>query len=283
MNHRVGTSGGDSGSAPAPADPAQGDASIPIPVILTPSGPADAGSPTIGQPSGGESGAMTLVQALQINLAESINIPQLGTTDANFTITGRVTITASASGMSTFHLEICDFQFDSGKNQLVLVVPPAAVNAFPPLDFGVMLPQLAPGAPVVTPQLVELVGWKAANPATDPLPTDSRDPRVLDPDNDRNPGITADMTKPINAEVYLVARAKLQLTGTLQSLERTTGTATGLIELSIVDASDNAVPIGPITATAVNRPTSDTFLMVSIPGTTNQCADILAQRPTLFQ
>lgn len=284
-SHDAGTRGG----APAPTgpvDPSLGGSDAGE-VTLPPPDPTGGGNPVVGIPGGGGSGggggATALIQAVQLNLAQSMDFPQVGQSDALFTIIGRLTIDIMASGTSMFHLEICDFQFDSGKNNLVMTVPAPAVKAFPPPDFGVMLPKFVTGAQVVTPQIVELVGWKATNPATDPLPADSSDQRVFDADHDQNPGVTASMTKPIKADLYLVGRAKVQLTGTLQSPDRTTGTTAGLIELSIVDASKNAVPTGPVTATAINDPARNTFLMVSIPGAANQCADILAQEATLFR
>lgn len=291
---------------------ASGPADFPPAGGTAPDGGSGAGDP--GSPPGGAgTPGAPLIYALKIQLDEDVKLPLIGKTPTTFELLARVEAHVG-SGTLQLVTQFCDVKATSNA-PIQFTFPDAAIAAFPIATVTATLASLTPGAKVVTPPVVQLVSWQSNDPAHDRLPTSGHDHRVLDADNDGRPGVTANVSGLLHAKVGLVARANLQLTGTIESLAKITGTVDGLLEQSIVSSSSPLVPTGGLPATKPdaakgadkdggkdggksadkdadgdtqqdppqqNTPQPNTFTMLQVSDPANACADIKARAATLF-
>jgi hypothetical protein len=113
-------------------------------------------------------------------------------------------------------------------------VPPAFVSAIPQVHASFDLDDVALGASYDPPKSVVVSGANLTDPANDDLPTSADDPRVVDADNDGNPGVTIGAGP--EGDEYLVSRTcPTSMTGTIVSSNEVNGTATATSESSILN------------------------------------------------
>ena len=67
-------------------------------------------------------------------------------------------------------------------------------------------PVIRDGDTIVFTRTVELQGVRLVDPSHDDLPTEETDPRIIDQDNDGNPGVTVEMNGLIRGSLYLIQR-----------------------------------------------------------------------------
>jgi len=91
---------------------------------------------------------------------------------------------------------------------------------------------------VVIAPTVTLIGVDLEDPWSDPLPTESTDPRVTDPDADGHPGATVQVSGMIDGEVYMVQRLVRELRGTMQPDGTMRGAVIGGTESEVMGASN---------------------------------------------
>ncbi|MEO1335126.1 MAG: hypothetical protein AAFV29_05765 [Myxococcota bacterium] len=126
-----------------------------------------------------------------------------------------------------------------------------------------------------------LLGWTpSGDPVTEALPTEDTDPRLVDADDDGNPGATLAVSGIIDGNVYIANRNVVRVTGTVMSADRITGTTTTDASQRIV-GSDNIFLINNSTiVTDDPNPASSPFEMVRL--TSNlTCDQITTQLFTL--
>ena len=84
------------------------------------------------------------------------------------------------------------------------------------------------------------VGIELRDPATEPLPTDPADPRVVDDDGDGKPGITVTIrvTPELTGELYIARREIFAYEAFLEGKNRLVGTVTDGSEQLVIGASD---------------------------------------------
>lgn len=213
--------------------------------------------------------------AIKLLLDETITMPIVGASDTQFTILGKVS-TAVAGGGLAETLEFCNFATQASGG-VTITLPPTFAKGFPPLTS----PAMISGTMVSTPDAVVVAGWTAANPKSDQLPSTGTDTRLKDPDNDGHPGLTAQTSGLIQADVYLAIRSATALTGSVGSNGKISGQAKGLVEMSIVGASNGLIPDGVLPVTA-GPPEKNTFVMVPLDASKG-CSDIVAGAAQLFQ
>jgi len=87
---------------------------------------------------------------------------------------------------------------------------------------------------------VEVRGAALDDPATDPLPTDPLDPRVIDQDGDGHPGMTVRVTVLgiVEGETYIVQRVQYRLSGWLIGPDRIEGRVEWIDEQSVLAATN---------------------------------------------
>jgi hypothetical protein len=89
--------------------------------------------------------------------------------------------------------------------------------------------------------LTEVAGAALADSAKDPLPTDPSDPRVVDSDNDGNPGITVSLTGLFTASLYSVQRQTTSFLGIPVAADRVEGTLSFTSEQTVLGSTNPTV------------------------------------------
>jgi len=128
---------------------------------------------------------------------------------------------------------------------------------------------------------VALRGVALTDPASEAMPTESTDPRVIDQDLDGEPGITLVVQGMVTGTLYVAHRHVASLTGSLASDTRISGLTTWTTE-QIIFGSDPAL-IAAQKPVAITHPDADKshFVMIKV-GDTDDCDAINLARAALF-
>jgi hypothetical protein len=112
---------------------------------------------------------------------------------------------------------------------------------------------------------VEVRGAVLDNPAVDALPTDPKDPRVFDQDEDGNPGMTVRVTilGLVEGETHVVQRVSYRLNGALVEPDRIEGTIEWTDEQVVLGAT-NALLEADTIGYPDPDPTASRFVMIRI-------------------
>lgn len=134
---------------------------------------------------------------------------------------------------------------------------------------------------VSTSRFVAVVGAELEDPENDPLPADSEDPRVTDPDGDGKPGLTVRVEGVVNGGVYVVQRIERALEGRLTADGRMSGTVIGSNQQKKLGASNFILRAFTPTFVPDTEAEHNPFSWAPVePGT--DCRTILAQEGRLF-
>lgn len=140
----------------------------------------------------------------------------------------------AADGELSLTLRICEVRIERERDVVVTEIPPSFVAALVPI----VRPATFDGDRFEAPTFVELRAVDLDAPATDPLPTDGDDPRVIDLDGDGHPGLTARVSGLLDGEVYLVQRSITRLSGRHDGFGTLDGRLEWTAEESVVGADD---------------------------------------------
>ena len=159
---------------------------------------------------------------------------------------------------------------------------PAFVAAMPAWETTLTAdPEAEASEAVLLVEQVMVLGATLEDPATDPLPTDSEDPRVTDPDGDGHPGMTVEVEGLVSGQVYLVQRLVRGLRGEIDVDRRFTGTVTGTADQVVIGAS-NAI-LKTFTPRFEHNPDPERNTFVWVPVADDATCDrVLADRVLLF-
>ena len=127
------------------------------------------------------------------------------------------------------------------------------------------------------------VGIRLADPATDVLPNDPTDPRIVDDDGDGRPGITVDITvgTGLRGQIYLARREIFAWTATQTGPDRLEGTVTDTSEQLLVGASDPLFATSAAQWAQIDDRTKSPIVLVRV-GRNWDCARLAADRDRLF-
>lgn len=173
---------------------------------------------------------------------------------------------------------ICDMSF-SPVAGTTTVWPAAAIAALPIATSETTLDTVDVGT-AYTQSTVGTFGWETTNPASDPLPADAMDTRIMDVDGDGHPGVTLQLQGFIAGDVYVVARTATDLSGMLVSTDRIEGSQVTRSEQKVVGAS-NPLLMSDVPSTADPDPAKNTFTMVRLSAPT-ACGAVMQDATTLF-
>jgi hypothetical protein len=221
---------------------------------------------------------LTGVWAAKMVTADVYNLP-IGATNSNVTMLMRMDI-AQSGNVASLTMKLCNIQTDPIQG-VTIVYPQTAVDSMPQMQTSVTL-NGGVGSSYMTPPIVLLVGWTSSMPLTDTIPSDPSDPRVIDEDNDGNPGVTILVTGLINASIYAVDRNIVTLHGTITGADRVDGLNTTSSDQYVLGSSSALVTPGPINSTQDPDPSKSTFVMVRMQGA-NACSNIVANAGSLFR
>ena len=182
---------------------------------------------------------------------------------------------------ATMTTEICDLQLTDYQGS-ASSYPTEALSAFDVRDVDVVLGGTTVGASFVTQPQAILLGWTpTGDPLTEELPQDDTDARLVDADNDGNPGVSLVVTGFVSGSVYIANRNLVTVTGVIVEQDKITGTTMTTADQRIVGASAILLNNNSTTVTDDGNPDSSPFEMVRLSGD-DTCANIVAMAAQLF-
>jgi hypothetical protein len=173
----------------------------------------------------------------------------------------------------TLNGQYCDrIQHDDPKNPAqVVVLDPWRQTPFPVQRSGTFAPDDSGRWTLTLPSAIEVAGANLVNPATDALPVDLNDPRLVDSDNDLHPGISVGLGGSpgslITGTIWSVQRQTTALHGVAVAVDRVEGGMAFQSDQSVI-ASDPAYIkdlYSLSTSSADPAACSSTFIMVKVP------------------
>jgi len=119
-------------------------------------------------------------------------------------------------------------------------IPDAFMASLAPTPRHVLLVEQTQSLRFEATTYVEVRGAILDDPASDPLPTDPADPRVIDQDGDGHPGMTVRVTilGILEGETYVVQRISYRLSGIVVGPDRIEGTIEWSDEQTVLDATN---------------------------------------------
>jgi len=214
-----------------------------------------------------------------IRTVASRYVPKTGLTSAFYTktisvILGDQTQTGTDVSLSA---EYCSQKAEDPDSLAHIIIPDSYVKSLKPFvrTGGVALGNA--GAEVFAmPSFIEVVGALLADPASDPLPVDATDARLLDQDNDGNPGITIKLSGLASGDLYVAQRQTSTWTGIAVGVDRVEGHYAFTSEQNVVAAEPTALKsLAAQTAIVDPNTCASTFVMVRV-GAATTCAEVLA-------
>ncbi len=174
----------------------------------------------------------------------------------------------------------CALEFDSGTPLVKIIFPDKFVSS---LGTDVKESQFDLSTlSFVQPRYTYLRGVRLNDPERDPLPTDPKDPRIFDQDEDGNPGMTikASVVGVFNADIYIIQRDWNILRGRLTS----STTLDGLVEWGseqVIIGATNPIFLNPNPTFSDPNPNNSFFRSTRVSDDTS-CEQIIVQRDRLF-
>lgn len=123
-------------------------------------------------------------------------------------------------------------------------------------------------------------GVDLEDPARDELPSQPDDPRILDPDDDGQPGLTVEVSGFVNGRVFMVQKGWSELSGTLRSARQIEGRVRWNSDQSVVAATHKYLTFAPVSRP---HPSAERhyFRMARIPAEAS-CDEIRERAPRIF-
>lgn len=142
----------------------------------------------------------------------------------------------------------CRFSLPSIPSVATLTIPPRLEEVLRAISIeseGTFLSAADPiGATLSTPETVVVLGAELADPRTDPLPTAEMPETARDQDEDGQPGVTLlaeTVLCRMPEEAYIALRATVQMTSTIDDVDRFEGAVTPTLDQSVLDISDRCL------------------------------------------
>lgn len=187
-------------------------------------------------------------------LTEQAELPVVGKVTTATRFVSVVTIKKKSKGKKeskggdnryTLHEKICTITTKGSNPKIKTIIPKPFARALSGSRLSASLVWKKDRWELRTRESLEVRGAKLVKPATDKLPTSANDPRVVDADGDRHPGLTLRIRGMIKADVRVVQRARLKLTGIVRSADRVDGIVTWSREQEAVGSTNPFVSSVP--------------------------------------
>jgi len=208
-----GSSGGETSGDPV--DPGSPDATV-APEADAAAGLSDA---LVGQVDAGDPGSLAdeiepLIvgdYVLRLRVAALQEVPFVGVID---TVSTSVGVAAIERSGNTFLLseQGCHVDSDSG-DTVVTEIPDVIPRSTPAAVEQLELWKEGENLRWSRVDVATLVGVELEHPATDSLPTEASDPRVVDQDEDGHPGVTVHVSGMASGAIYVVQRQQVAYDG----------------------------------------------------------------------
>jgi hypothetical protein len=159
----------------------------------------------------------------------------------------------------------------------------AATQAILPVATPVEVSGEAGELQVIRPATPTPIGIELEDPANESLPTDPNDPRIIDADDDGNPGVTANVkvSEDLQGEIYLARREIFAYDVTQVSEDRFEGVIEDDSEQLIIGASDPLFATSSGQWTQLDDPERNPVIWVRVDESWD-CDRLAAERDELF-
>jgi hypothetical protein len=173
---------------------------------------------------------------------------------------------------------------DQASNQPIeTTISDVATRAIIPISTPVEVSEVDGALRVQRPATPTPVGIRLADPANDRLPTDPTDPRIVDDDNDGNPGITVHVKvgEGLEGDLFIARREIFAYDMTADGPDSLTGTVKDSSEQLVVGTTNPVLATGD--AQWVQYPDlARSPILLRRVGADYDCDRLMAERPTLF-
>ncbi|MEZ4462918.1 MAG: hypothetical protein R3E66_24955 [bacterium] len=166
----------------------------------------------------------------------------------------------------------CAVDVDSEIDMVKTVIPQSTLAAIGTQQFRARLTQSERGWMFYQPPVMQTLGVKLDNAWKDAMPSDPKDKRLIDADNDGKPGVTVKIEGAIDGAIYVAQRSWSRLEG-LVSGARIKGSLQWQTDQSVLDAT-SALLSTPPRARPSNVPSENYFRAIRIAPDAS-CEDIL--------
>jgi hypothetical protein len=225
--------------------------------------------------------------AAQIRFRKIESAGGLGSMDALVTIDGTVTIADDAAAKQvTFATRFCHTELTGTGTGLLNgsgLVTPDIVMTTTTLDTVPFSAAMVGGAVRWSvPEVHGPIGWTWTGPS-DTAPTAASDPRVIDQDDDMNPGVTIDVTLSTSSfPVYVVQTERDTFSGTADSSGNLQGIVVDGTSQNVIGSSNPLFASAALTTQPDSNTADNLARFVRVPARLS-CTDLAAQAATLFK
>jgi hypothetical protein len=236
--------------------------------------------PDLSMPAGAVD--LTGVWAVRVVNAQDFESQLLGKDTVYVTTLLRADIKQSGK-MTTGRNKACSVELTPFKGNQT-IYPDAALAAIPEEMAVSMIGGDGGVGSTFTPQRrVQLVGWTAkANPETEELPKDAKDPRVVDADMDKKPGVTLKIDGLVKGEVYAVNRSIVEVNAKIEGRDRVAGLSRTVQAQVVLDAMPPLLK-SEVKTTPNPDASKSTYTMVRLPAGSDTCDYIKKNKDALFK
>jgi hypothetical protein len=209
--------------------------------------------------------SLTGAWALEIVATDQVTSSSLNTTETVvITTIALVELTQTGQRFQT-KTEICQIS-TTALSEFSTIYPEAAIAVIANQESGGSLSTDANRTRFIAEPRAQILGWTPVlNALTEQLPESEEDPRVVDADNDRNPGVTLEIKGPIGGEIYVASRSIVSLEGTVESSERISGLSETIRKQVTLGASNEILAENQILVVPGQDPNASTFRMARLP------------------
>lgn len=149
-------------------------------------------------------------------------VPIAGEVEAKTTSIRVTEIEQDGAGV-TLESKLCDTRIESPYDRVRTEIPDAFIESAPEDERRGRLEMVGGHVDLVVGESCDVRGAEVEDPAESELPTDPDDERVVDEDNDGNPGVTIRIVGLVEAKLFLVQRGCDSYRGEVVSEDRIRG------------------------------------------------------------
>lgn len=173
----------------------------------------------------------------------------------------------------------CSIQIESDIDLVRTIVPEPMLRALGTQTFRARLRATHDSWTYYQPPSMQTLGVTLKDAWKDAMPTDARDPRLVDADGDGHPGVTVRIEGAVDGEVYVAQRSWSRLEGqaTPNSIR---GALTWQTDQAVLGASSALLSNSP-RATPSTKPNANTFAAVRVADATT-CSEIVGLSAAAF-
>lgn len=228
---------------------------------------------------------------MRVLATQVVNAPIVGALHPKTLFYMLVDLTQSGAGVAA-NGRYCDrAEIDPPGSLATVVIPDKWAHTEKVVNRQAQWSMTGEGLPLLTfPTLIEWAGAIPTSSASEALPTSPTDPRVIDEDNDGNPGITVNLTGGFfNGSLYSVQRQTTAIRAVPVAADRLEGILDFGSEQNVIGSNPSSLATlyGQASTAPDPTPCSTTFAMVKVGATASDgspvsCTWVRANESVLF-